>query len=397
MAIDMKRYIDIKSGVVSSTLAERDLQGLVFTTEDMVAGATGKSDYDAGTPLKLSLADITDRFAAESDIIKFATKYFSYVGPGSSAPSRLTVAKMLSPLVETTPTLETPLQAFTRVDNLTNDFGSFTFIDPSGTNADPFSAASLAAVAEANAGLDFKYLFCQGFTADDARKATFIGTGTGSLKGIAGTHMVQGYDKYAAAMPMAITASVNYNRQGAATCMMYKQFANETATVTGDSDADTLDAAKVNYYGQTQTNGTKLSFYQRGFNADGTDTMVYFNEIWLKSTIATAFFNLVTSVNKIPADENGRNMVYGIVTNAVGKALNNGTIIFKQSLTVAQESMVLALSGNDEDAPNEVLNNGYWLDVVIQTTDSVEYKAVYTLIYSKGDSIRKVEGYNLLV
>lgn len=397
MAIDMKRYIDIKSGVVSSTLAERDLQGLVFTTEDMVVGATGKSDYDAGTPQKLSLADITDRFAAESNIVRFATKYFSYVGPGSSAPSRLTVAKMLSPLVDTTPTLETPLQAFTRVDNLTNDFGSFTFIDPSGTNADPFSAASLAAVAEANAGLDFKYLFCQGFTSDDARKATFIGTGTGSLKGIAGTHMVQGYDKYAAAMPMAITASVNYNRQGAATCMMYKQFANETATVTGDSDADTLDAARVNYYGQTQTNGTKLSFYQRGFNADGTDTMVYFNEIWLKSTIATAFFNLATSVNKIPADDNGRNMVYSIVTNAVNRAFNNGTIILKQSLTVAQESMILTLSGNDEDAPTQVLTNGYWLDVVIQTTDSVEYKAVYTLIYSKGDSIRKVEGYNLLV
>ena len=397
MAIDMKKYINIKSGVVSSTLAERDLQGLVFTTEDMVAGATGKSDYDAGTPLKLSLADITNRFAAESDIIKFATEYFSYVGPGSSKPSRLTVAKMLSSLVATTPTLETPLQAFTRVDNLTNDFGSFAFIDPSGSNANPFSAASLADVAEANAGLDFKYLFCQGFTADDSRKATFIGTGTGSLKGIAGTHMVQGADKYAAAMPMAITASVNYNRSGAAICMMYKQFANETPTVTSDTDSTTLDDANVNYYGQTQTNGTKLSFYQRGFNADGTDTMVYFNEIWLKSTIATAFFNLVTSVNKIPADENGRNMVYGIVTNAVGKALNNGTIIFKQSLTVAQKSMILTLSGNDEDAPNEVLNNGYWLDVVIQTTDSAEYKAVYTLIYSKGDSIRKVEGYNLLV
>lgn len=388
MAIDMKRYIDIKSGVATSTLGERNLQGLVFTTDEMVAGATASmlAKYDEGVPVKMTYNDISKCFGATSDTANFAAKYFSYVGPGSSAPSVLSVVKVLD-------SDDSPADAFARVDELTNDFGSFAFIDPE----TPYTAAQIEAVAKANAGKDFKYLFCQGFAADDTRKASFLGSGTGSLVGIAGTHIVQGADKYAAAMPMAMTASVNYDRGGAAICMMFKRFSNEVATVTDDTTADDLDAVRCNYYGQTQTNGQNLSFYQRGFNADGLDAMVYFNELWLKSRIATDFMNLATGVGRIPADDVGMGLVRSVVSKAVNHAMNNGTIIVKQSLTTAQEAQILALSGNDEDAPSEVLNNGYWLDVVISTTDGSEYKASYVLIYSKGDSIRKVEGYNYLV
>ena len=441
----MKRYIDIKSGVATSTLGERNLQGLVFTKDEMVSGATASilEKYVQGIPVKMTNNDIVKCFGATSDTVKFSAKYFSYVGPGSSAPSILTVAKVLdtsnavsyetatkyvvgniveaeiggedryfvcfkeiSAAQNTDASVltdgeffaeissENPLGAFSRVDSVTNDFGSFAFIDDSDN---PYTAAEIEAVAQANAGKDFKYLFCQGFTPDDSRKSTFLGTGTGSLVGIAGTHIVQGVDKYAAAMPMAMTASVNYNRAGSAICMMFKQFANETPTVTDDTTANDLDAVKCNYYGQTQTNGQNLSFYQRGFNADGLDAMVYFNELWLKSRIATDFMNLATGVRRIPADDVGRGLVRSVVAKAVNHAMNNGTIIIKQSLTTAQESQILTLSGNDEDAPSEVLNNGYWLDVVISTTDGNEYKASYVLIYSKGDSIRKVEGYNYLV
>lgn len=438
MAIDMKRYIDIKSGVATSTLGERNLQGLVFTTDEMVAGATASilEKYVQGIPVKMTQNDISKCFGATSDTVKFAAKYFSYVGPGSSAPSILSVVKVLdttgasafdsgtdyavgdivSSGSETTiyhvcikaienatsidaehfvqiATDASPADAFARVDELTNDFGSFAFIDPE----TPYTAAQIEAVAQANVGKDFKYLFCQGFTTSDTRKTAFLGSGTGALVGIAGTHIVQGADKYAAAMPMAMTASVNYDRSGAAICMMFKQFSNEVATVTDDTTADDLDAVRCNYYGQTQTNGQNLSFYQRGFNADGLDTMVYFNELWLKSRIATDFMNLATSVGRIPADDVGMGLVRSVVAKAVNHAMNNGTITIKQSLTTAQEAQILTLSGNDADAPSEVLNNGYWLDVVVSTTDGNEYKASYVLIYSKGDSIRKVEGYNYLV
>lgn len=438
MAIDMKRYIDIKSGVATSTLGERNLQGLVFTTDEMVAGATASilEKYVQGIPVKMTQNDIVKCFGATSDTVKFAAKYFSYVGPGSSAPSILSVVKVLDTTgasafdsetdysvgdivssgsettiyhvcikaVENATSIDaehfvqiatdaSPANAFARVDELTNDFGSFAFIDP----ATPYTAAQIEAVAKANAGKDFKYLFCQGFTTSDTRKTAFLGSGTGALVGIAGTHIVQGADKYAAAMPMAMTASVNYNRAGSTICMMFKQFSNETPTVTDNTTADDLDAVHCNYYGQTQTNGQNLSFYQRGFNADGLDTMVYFNELWLKSRIATSFMNMAVGTNRIPTDSVGRSMVVGIVADGVRQALSNKTITIKKSLTSEQQISIMQLSGNAEGAVDSVLSNGYWMDVLIKTDDGENYKAVYVLIYSKGDSIRKVEGYNYLV
>ena len=390
MAIEQTRYIDIKSGVVNASITERNLQGLVFTAEDMSSGADAdiKAAYDAGTPVRLTSNQVRSSFASSTKVSSFATKYFSYISPDGSGPTTLTVAKMLK--VESS--VETPAEAFARVDSITNDFGSFTFMEEP---VEPYTIAQLQAVASDNSSKNFKYLFCIGFEKGDERLSSFK-TGFSSYSG---TCVVQGTDTYAAAIPMAISAAVDYNKAGSTVCMMFKQVGGEIASVETGTEADELDAAFVNYYGKTQTNGQQLSFYQRGFNSDGVDTAVYFNELWLKSRIATEFLNTMTSVNKIPADRNGRSIVESIVLGAAVAAFRNGTITIKESLTPAQIASIYQLSGGDDNAANDVLANGYWLDVVIEPigTSSSEYKAVYTLIYSKGDAIRFVQGYHELV
>lgn len=392
MAIEQTRYIDIKSGVVNATITERNLQGLVISDVEMNAGTSDiKTAYDAGTPVRLTSNQIATYFGSSTKVFLFAQKYFSYISPDGSGPTTLTVAKILAP--NSTP--ETPAAALERIDGITNNFGSFTVLDSSGAEADPYTVSKLQAVASFNAGKDYKYLFCLGFTESDSR-ASGIKSGFSSYSG---TCLVQGNDAYAAAIPMAISAAVDYNKSGSTVCMMFKQIGGETATVDSGTEADALDAAHVNYYGKTQSNGRQLSFYQRGFNSDGVDTAVYFNELWLKSRIATEYLNTVTATNKIPADNNGRNIVKSIVLDAVGDAKRNGTITLKESLTTAQIAYIYQLSGGDDGAANEILSNGYWLDVVIQPVGSStsEYKAVYTLIYSKGDAIRFVQGYHELI
>ena len=56
---------------------------------------------------------------------------------------------------------------------------------------------------------------------------------------------------------------------------------------------------------------------------------------------------------------------------------------------------------DDELAWHQVQNIGYWVYCEMQqtvTTDGrTEYKAVYTLIYSKDDVVRKVEGTHVLI
>ena len=56
---------------------------------------------------------------------------------------------------------------------------------------------------------------------------------------------------------------------------------------------------------------------------------------------------------------------------------------------------------NEDEAWREIQDNGYWLDVELQydtdTQGIVTHKAVYKLLYSKDDVIRKVEASHILL
>ena len=55
----------------------------------------------------------------------------------------------------------------------------------------------------------------------------------------------------------------------------------------------------------------------------------------------------------------------------------------------------------DDKAWRQVYSAGFWLDCVVQsytTVDGrVEWKAVYTLVYAKNDTIRAVDGSHILI
>jgi hypothetical protein len=79
----------------------------------------------------------------------------------------------------------------------------------------------------------------------------------------------------------------------------------------------------------------------------------------------------------------------------VTQAVKNGTILIGKTLTDKQKALVYQYT-DDELAWEAVQNEGYWLDVVIDS-DGDNYKAVYRLVYSKGDSIRFIDGTHILV
>ncbi len=214
-----------------------------------------------------------------------------------------------------------------------------------------------------------------------------------------------GAGQYPEMFPMMIEAATNYDGVNTVQNYMYQQVAGLTPLVTTDSNANLFDALAINYYGQTQTAGNQISFYQRGLLQGSavvtniTDMTAYVNEIWLKDAISVAIINLLLSLTQLPANNQGRIQLLAIIQSIINQALTNGVISVDKTLSANQIAFIIANTG-DPKAWYQVQNSGYWIDVVISPIPNVlptQYQATYTLIYSKDDVIRLVNGQDFLI
>lgn len=274
-----------------------------------------------------------------------------------------------------------------------NNFASFLFI-PSLMNE------QIIELAQWNDTQNVMYMYLVPCDADNAEtlSAALIGYSGVSLTL---TSLSNEYDEM---IPGIILAATDYTKRNSSQNYMYQQFPELTAKVTTTALSNTYDNLRVNYYGQTQTAGQRIAFYQRGVMMGGSQDLVdhniYGNEIWLKDTVASKILSLLLSVSRIPANDNGRSQLLAVIQNNIDDALFNGTISVGKTLTQVQKLYITEIT-DDEQAWQQVQNIGYWIDCQMQsyvTQDGrTEFKAVYTLIYSKDDAIRKVEGTHTLI
>lgn len=292
--------------------------------------------------------------------------------------------------------IQTPLEALQAAEQVTDSFGSFSY-----NAASAVTLLQADAVALYNAGLNVKYQFYYQVTLANAAQ-TFA-----QLSQYASTGLILNVrvGEYKESLTAAIGAAIDYDRTNSVVNFMYRQgpFVNDN-DVSDDVTANGLDANRVNYYGTTSTAGTKLAFFQRGYLLGGAtaplDMNVHFNEQWLKSALQADFLSGQIALAQIPANDSGRGVVMGLLLGRVVQAKRNGVISVGKVLTTLQQIAVTQLTG-DTDAWRDVQTNGYWADVVIVPytgpSNTTEYKAVYTLVYSKNDVVRKIEGSHNLV
>jgi len=291
---------------------------------------------------------------------------------------------------------QSPLEAFIRAEDVSDSFGTSSFgVDVALEDAIP--------LAQYIAGLNVKYQHYWPVTRENYAdfSAAMIGTASNGLilSDVAG--------EYKEALPMAIAASVDYDRVNSVVNFMFRS-SNITLTseVTKESDANLFDAARVNYIGQTASAGQNIVFLQRGYLCGNPATAVvdmgaHLNEQWMKSAAAANFLNLLIVKGVVPANGDGRGYGMAIINELAQRAKDNGTIIAGKELEAIQISEITSIS-NDDKAHFDVVNMGYWADaqIVRQTGPSgiSEYILQYTLIYSANVGVRKVEGsHNLIV
>lgn len=249
-----------------------------------------------------------------------------------------------------------------------------------------------------NAGLNVKYRYDVPVTADNAT------VWSGALIDLAGVELSLSpiVGEYPEMFPEAIQAATDYNSRNSVQNYMFQQ-TTLTPSVTTDADANFYDALRINYYGQTQTAGQFISFYQRGFlmgqATDPVDMGVYANEAWFKDAAGAQIMGLLLALSQVPANTTGRSQLIATLQSVIAVAVFNGTISVGKPLNSTQKLFITQITG-DPLAYNQVQSIGYWLDCTIVSyvlNSIVQWKAVYTLIYSKDDVIRSVTGSHILI
>lgn len=291
--------------------------------------------------------------------------------------------------------VETITQVLTETTETTNNFGSFLFI-PALTDDQIVEAAQWNSASDQNVMFQF-------MVPVTASTASDISGLVLTYEGVAMT-LSPTAGEYPEMLPMAIMAATDYEKRDSTVNYMYQQAAGLTPSVVKTVDSNTYDALRVNYYGRTQQAGRFLDFYQRGLLSgiavDPTDMNTYANEQWFKDAAGVQIMDLLLALAKVSANAKGRSQLIAILQSVINDALFNGTISVGKTLTITQQLFITEITG-DPKAWHQVQNSGYWLDCVIEQfvdqSSAVEYKAVYTLVYSKDDVIRKVEGRHILI
>lgn len=408
-----RAYSVIGTGDVASVIAIKALgAAAAFTGTRTTAGVTTPFSVSVALTAVASYADVANAINTKltSGTIPAAVQYqtlpsgkggfrIAATGTGNSVTVEsgpLADAIGLSAgIVDEGGPAQTMLQAYAKSVDLDDSFGSAYFFNQG-------NLVDVIAVAEFNAAQNVKFQLHIAVSAAErpSYSAALIGTASVGLN-----LKRDSVDPDIAFLPMAIMAATDYDRASATTNYMFRQSGvTVPAQVTSGQDADDNDRARVNYYGQTAIAGTRIAFYQRGFLC-GTanvpqDMSVHANEQWFKAYMAQQWFSLLLSTRGIPANMDGAARGRLVLAGAIDKALNNGTILPGKDITPVQQIAITDASGDDL-AWLDVQNKGYWADVkIVETTGPAqiaEYEMKYTLVYGKGDWVRKVSGSHNLV
>lgn len=388
----------VKSATLAKTIGNgikpslAEIKALGESAEFTIGEHTYEVDVSSATSFADVAAAVNTEMAASSCSYSNAYGAFVYTGEVAANISGALAAAMglsanTNPVSAPALTAETPAEAMARTTGISDNFGSFLFIDT-------ISVAEAAAVAEwLNTDEQHgKFMFC--VQADDNTDTAL----RAALNGYDGVWVQEIKTQKSEYMPAAILAATDFSRNNGTQSYMFQQFPGAEVVVSDNSRANTLDGMKINYYGATQTAGRQIAFLQRGVLQGAiSDAGVYANEMWLKDSFTTAFLNLLLAINKIPANKDGAAMARTVMQETLDLALANGTIIPGKEFDAAQKAGINAMVGRST-AANEVYSDGYAIDVnVVTDPNDPDTKIIkYLLVYSKGDAIRKVVGNDVL-
>lgn len=391
----------ITDGTVNITVGQSNylLADLDFSADDALADVAGTIQ----TKLRTSLSGATVTYD------EIAKKFnASFVGHDVPAAVSVTPASSGTDIADnlgwtaakgmvTSPgsTASNVLDYVVEADEISGNYGSFAFC------GEALELAVVQQLAAWNNAQNVKYQYLVPVIKADY--ATW-NEALASYGGCALTIVNDDNTEYDELIPGIILGATDYNQRNASQNYMFQQVSGITPKVDSNTEANEIDATRVNYYGRTKNAGQAIDFYQNGYLC-GTSTSplqmnVYANEQWFKAAATAVLMTGLLSLPIIPATDEGRSIVISLLQDTISRALFNGTIKAEKDLTVTQKAYVTQVTG-DPLAWHQVQSIGWWLDAQVlqetQTNGTIKYIIDYTLVYSKADAVNKITGRDILI
>lgn len=195
-----------------------------------------------------------------------------------------------------------------------------------------------------------------------------------------------------AAFICGCAASTDFLQPNGRITYAYKGQSGLTADLTDATQALNLASNGYNFYGAYATANDRFVNLQRGV-MPGPWVFIdpYINQVWLNSALQLAFMSLLTSINSLPYNSTGYNLLRAAALDPIQAALAAGVIQAGVTLSNSQRAQVnTAANANIADT---LQTAGWYLQILDASsiTRGTRSSPPMTLWYMDGGSIQNIE------
>ena len=195
----------------------------------------------------------------------------------------------------------------------------------------------------------------------------------------------------AAAFFLGATASLDLSRTNGRITYAFKYLSGLTASVTDETVATNLKTNGYNFIGTYATANDSFTFFYPGsITGDYTFADEFINQIYLNAQLQLALMVLLTGVNSIPYNNDGKTLVRAACLDPILEALNFGSIRRGVILSESQKAQVNSQAGLDIDTV--LTNEGWYLQINDATAQVRAARGSFpmTLWYMDGGSVHQI-------
>lgn len=194
-----------------------------------------------------------------------------------------------------------------------------------------------------------------------------------------------------AAFVAGVAASIDFTRANGRVDIFFKYQSGLSATVTDSATYDALVTGGRNFMAAVATANDRFTVHVTGKMPGKWQWLdPYINQIYLNSQFQLALINLMMSVNSIPQNEYGRELLRAACQDPINEALLNGSIRSGIELSNGQKAIVNQRAGLD--ISQQLYTTGYYLQVLPATSlqRGARESGTMTFWYTDGGGVHSI-------